>query len=80
MAATYGRAGREVFAPRRVHRISLSADATQLSGKDTLEVALYSPELQRVLWAPTQAEPFAACAACQKAVFVFKSTRAHNAA
>ena len=59
-AASYWRSGRRLFGPDKVHALSLSADATRLSGKDTLAVALYSPELKRALWAPPQAATFAA--------------------
>eukprot|EP00974_Lingulodinium_polyedra_P057168 5500626-Lingulodinium_polyedra.AAC.1 len=53
-ATSYWVAGREAFDPARVAILSVALDGTRMSGKDTLYVALYSPELQRALWCPPQ--------------------------
>eukprot|EP00974_Lingulodinium_polyedra_P048651 4671540-Lingulodinium_polyedra.AAC.1 len=43
---TYLARGREVFAPGKCCVVSLALDATRLSGRDTLYMALYAPELK----------------------------------
>eukprot|EP00974_Lingulodinium_polyedra_P106047 10265585-Lingulodinium_polyedra.AAC.1 len=45
-------AGRSAFGDGRISVVSLAADATRLSGEDTLASCLYSPELDMAMWCP----------------------------
>ena len=45
---------RRVFQPSNVQVLSLSCDATRISGKDTLAVVLYALQVSLACWAPPQ--------------------------
>ena len=50
----YAKAGRAVFDPTRCNIICLSLDASRVSGKDTLYVAMFAPQLGKAMWCPPQ--------------------------
>ena len=79
----YRALAREVFAPERCHTVSVALDATRLSGKDMLFLAMCSPQASQATWCPPQVPLFVSlglfllvlllpfCARCCPFPFVF---------
>ena len=53
-ACLYKQSCRENFGPDRCKHLSIAMDASRVGGRDTLYLALYSPELSEAMWLPPQ--------------------------
>ena len=62
--AWYWTGGQEFFSPDKCHVLSVALDATRMSGRDTLYLAAYSPELGKGFWLPPQVRASAALVLC----------------
>ena len=67
--ARYWQAGQDLFSGANVLTVSLALDATRMAGKDTLYLAMYSPDLDKSMWCPPQVPTF--CCLPRKGVHVF---------
>ena len=53
-AALYEQSCRDAFGPDRCRHLSIALDASRVGGRDTLFLAVYSPELGEAMWLPPQ--------------------------
>ena len=53
-AASYLRGCRNAFQPEHCNVVTVAMDASRMGGRDTMYLALYSPELKQACWLPPQ--------------------------